>query len=240
LKYIQQIWAILKKDMIAEFHSREILSAMLVFAALALLIFSFALDVPQIKGAGATGAANFAPGILWTTIAFTGTLGLNRSMAREQRAGSIEGLRLAPIDRTVIFFGKALGNLALMLIVELALLPLGSVLFDVMLLSGDIALIMLLGTIGYAAVGTLLATMAVNTRAREVMLPILLLPVSIPLLIAAVRATQGVMERAALTTAVNAEIPLHPSPHWIRLLIVYDLIIIAVSMLTFEYIVEEI
>ncbi len=240
MNYIKQIWGIVKKDMIAEFHSREILSAMLVFAVLALLIFSFALDVPQAKAAGTTVAASVAPGILWTTITFTGTLGLNRSMAREQQNGGSEGLRLAPIDRTAIFFGKALGNLTLMLIVELALLPLGSVLFDVMLLRGNILLILLLGTTGYAAVGTLLATMAVNTRAREVMLPILLLPVAIPLLIAAVRATQGVIENAAIAAAINAQTTLHPSAHWIRLLIGYDLIIIAVSMLTFEYIIEEI
>ncbi len=208
---------------------------MLVFAALALLIFSFALDVPHTK------TAHIAPGILWTAITFAGTLGLNRSMAREQQNGGIEGLRLAPIDRTAIFFGKALGNLALMLIVELALLPLSSVLFDIMLLRGDILLILLLGTLGYATVGTLLATIAVSTRAREVMLPILLLPVAIPLLIAAVRATQGIVENATITAATSSQTPLlHHNVRWIKLLIVYDLIIIAVSMLTFEYIVEEI
>jgi heme exporter protein B len=233
LDYIRQIWAIVKKDLLAELHSREILSAMLIFAALALLIFSFALDVPR------TETPSIVSGILWTTITFAGTLGLNRSMAQEQQNRGIEGLRLTPIDRTVIFFGKALGNLALMLMVELILLPLGSVLFNVTLLRGDIVLIMLLGTLGYAAVGTLLAAMAVNTHAREVMLPILLLPVTIPLLIPSVRATQDILESAVLATTLNPQTLLSPSTQWVRLLIVYDLIIIAVSMLTFEYIIED-
>ncbi len=219
---LRQIWAIVAKDLAAEIHTREIFNAMFVFAVLALLIFSFALDL---RGATARAAA---PGVLWATIAFAGNLGLSRSMTHEQQTGGLEGLRLAPIDRTVIFFGKALGNLILMFVVEIVLLPLGTAFFNVSLLRLPVIFILLLGTIGYAAIGTLLAAIAVNTRAREVMLPILLLPLAVPLLIAAVQATSGLLEGLTLAE-VNA---------WMRILVVYDLVMVAVAVLTFEYAIE--
>jgi heme ABC exporter ATP-binding subunit CcmA/heme exporter protein CcmB len=220
--YFRTTWAIIAKDIAAELHTREIFSAMFVFAVLALLIFSFALDL---RGDLARVAA---PGVLWATIAFAGTLGLSRSMAREQQSGGIEGLLLAPVDRTAIFFGKAAGNIALMLAVDVVLVPLATVLFDVSFLHGGVLLTLLLGTTGYAAVGTLLAAMAVNTRAREVMLPILLLPLVVPLLIAAVRATSGLLDGATWAEVGN----------WGQMLVVYDLLIVAVSMVTFGYVVE--
>ncbi|MBN1877699.1 MAG: heme exporter protein CcmB, partial [Anaerolineae bacterium] len=221
--YLRQIWAIVRKDIAAELHTREIVNAMFVFAVLALLIFSFAFDL---RGAMARAAV---PGVLWVTIVFAGTLGLSRALAREQQTGGMEGLLLAPVDRGAIFFGKALGNLLLMLAMEAVLLPLGSVMFNTTLISGDVVRVILLGTLGYAAVGTLLAAIAVNTRAREVMLPILLLPLTVPLLIAAVQATGGLLEGLTWSEVGG----------WTRLLIVYDLLIVAVSMLTFGYVVEE-
>ncbi len=222
-KFLRQVWAIVAKDIAAELHTREIFSAMFVFAVLALLIFSFALDL---RGALAQAAA---PGVLWATIAFAGTLGLSRSMVREQQTGGIEGLLLAPVDRAAIFFGKALGNLTLMLAVEVVLIPLAMVMFNVGLLRGGVLLTALLGTLAYAAVGTLLAAIAVNTRAREVLLPVLLLPLLTPLLIAAVKATAALLEGATW-----AEIG-----GWGQILVVYNLIIIAVALLTFGYVIEE-
>jgi heme exporter protein B len=223
LSFLAKVWAIVVKDVAAELHTREMVSAMLVFSVLALLIFSFALDL---RGDVARAAA---PGVLWATVAFAGTLGLSRSLAREQQAGCIDGLLLAPVDRSAIFFGKALGNLAFMAVVEVILLPLFSALFDVSLLRPEVLVVTALGTVGYAAVGTLLAAIAVNTRAREVMLPILLLPLAIPALIAAVQATGGLMEGSTLSEVGG----------WVRILVVYDLIIVAVSVLTFGYVVEE-
>ncbi len=223
MSFLAKVWAIVVKDVAAELHTREMVSAMLVFSVLALLIFSFALDL---RGDVARAAA---PGVLWATVAFAGTLGLSRSLAREQQAGCIDGLLLAPVDRSAIFFGKALGNLAFMVVVEVVLLPLFSALFDVPLLRPVVLVVSVLGTVGYAAVGTLLAAIAVNTRAREVMLPILLLPLAIPALIAAVRATGGLMEGSTLSEVGG----------WVRILVVYDLIIVAVSVLTFGYVVEE-
>ena len=221
--FLRKVWAIVAKDVAAELHTREMVSAMLVFSVLALLIFSFAVDR---RGAVARAAA---PGVRWATGAVAGTRGLSRSLAREQQAGCIDGLLLAPVDRSAIFFGKALGNLAFMVVVELVLLPLFSALFDVPLLRPGVLVVTALGTVGYAAVGTLLAAIAVNTRAREVMLPILLLPLAIPALIAAVQATGGLMEGSTLSEVGG----------WVRILVVYDLIIVAVSMLTFGYVVEE-
>jgi heme exporter protein B len=223
LSFLAKVWAIVVKDVAAELHTREMVSAMLVFSVLALLIFSFALDL---RGDVARAAA---PGVLWATVAFAGTLGLSRSLAREQQAGCIDGLLLAPVDRSAIFFGKALGNLAFMVVVEVVLLPLFSALFDVPLLRPEVLVVTALGTVGYAAVGTLLAAIAVNTRAREVMLPVLLLPLAIPALIAAVQATGGLMEGGTLSEAGG----------WVRILVVYDLVIVAVSVLTFGYVVEE-
>ena len=222
MNYARQVWAIVAKDIAAELHTREIFNAMFVFAVLALLIFSFALNL---RGATAQAAA---PGVLWATIAFAGNLGLSRSMTHEQQTGGLDGLRLAPIDRTAIFFGKALGNLLLMLVVEVVLLPLGTALLNVSLLRPSVLVVLLLGTVGYAAVGTLLAAIAVNTRAREVMLPILLLPLAVPLLIAAVQATAGLLDGLTLAD-VNG---------WMRILVVYDLVMVAVAVLTFEYAIE--
>jgi len=223
LSYLRKVWAIVVKDIAAEFHTREMISAMLVFSVLVLLVFSFALDL---RGALARAAA---PGVLWAAVLFAGTLELSRSLLKEHQTGCIDGLVLAPVDPSAVFFGKALGNLIFMVVVEALLLPLFAALFDVPLLRGGVLVIMVLGTVGYAAEGTLLAAIAVNTRAREVMLPILLLPLAFPMLIAAVQATAGVVEGAALAQVGG----------WIRLLVVYDLVIVAVSVLTFGYVVGE-
>lgn len=221
--FLRKLLAIIDKDIAAELHTKEMISAMLVFSTLALLIFSFALDL---RGNVAEAAA---PGVLWATIVFAGTLGLSRSLAREHQDGCIDGLLLAPMDRSVIFLGKAAGNFLFMAVVEVVLLPLFSALFDVPLLQPGVGLVLVLGTLGYATVGTLLAAIAVNTRAREVMLPVLLLPLAVPVLIGAVRATSGLIDGATLAEVGG----------WIRILVVYDLVMMAVSLLTFSTVVEE-
>lgn len=223
MAFIRKIWVIVLKDLAAELHTRELLSAMLVFAVLMVLIFSFALDL---RGVAAREAA---PGVLWATIIFAGTLGLSRSMDREQRTGGLDGLLLAPVDRSAIYCGKTLGNLLLMFLVEVILLPLLTALFNVSLLRLDVLFLLFLGTVGYASVGTLIAAIASNTRAREVMLPILLLPLAVPVLIAAVQATGALLQGMTLAE-VNG---------WVQLLVVYDLVILAVAVLTFAYVVED-
>jgi heme exporter protein B len=168
-------------------------------------------------------------GVLWVTFAFAGTLGLNRSMSIEKDQGSLDGLLLAPVDRSAIYFGKVISNLVFMLIVEVIVLPIYSFLYNVNLLRLGLLLILLLGSIGYIAVGTLLATMAVQSRRREVLLPILLFPLVLPVLIAAVRASGGFLT----SSDASGIMP------WVNLLIVYDVVFIAVSYMVFDYVVEE-
>jgi heme exporter protein B len=221
--FLNAIGAITWKDLAAELRSRELISAMLVFALLVILIFNFALELDPVTRRVAT------PGILWATFAFAGTLGLNRSMAVEKDRGCLDGLLLAPVDRSAIYFGKSVSNLAFMLIVEVVVLPVYSILYNTNLFNPGLILVILLGSIGYVAVGTLLSSMAVQTRTRDVLLPILLFPVVIPILIAAVKASSGILQG----------LPLSEVMPYINLLIVYDVIFIAVAYMVFDFVVEE-
>lgn len=221
--FIKAVAAVVWKDLRAEFRSRELFSAMLVFSLLIILIFNFALEL-DIKTRQSVTA-----GVLWATFAFAGTLGLNRSMAIEKDRGCLDGLLLAPVDRSAIYFGKVISNLAFMLIVEIIVLPVYSVLYNVNLFQPGLLMVILLGSIGYVAVGTLLAAMSVQTRTRDILLPILLFPVVIPVLLAAVKASGGFLEGADL-----ADILLP-----INLLIAYDIIFIGVALMVFDNVVEE-
>ncbi len=222
-QFIRSLSAIVWKDLAAEMRSRELLSAMLVFALLVILIFNFALELD------AAARANVTAGVLWATFAFAGTLGLNRSMAMEKDRGCLDGLLLAPVDRSAIYFGKAIGNLVFMLVVEAIVLPVYSVLYSTNLFVPGLLLVIILGSIGYVAVGTLLSSMAIQTRTRDVLLPILLFPLVIPVLIAAVKASNGYLQGLEL-------IDIRP---WINLLVVYDVIFIAIAFMVFDYVVEE-
>ncbi len=221
--YLRAVGAVVWKDLAAELRSRELLSGMLVFALLVILIFNFALELDLATRQTVTS------GVLWVTFAFAGTLGLNRSMAVERDRGCLDGLLLAPVDRSALYFGKALGNLAFMLIVEAIVLPAYSLLYNVDLFHPGLVGVVLLGSIGYAAVGTLLASMAVQARTRDVLLPILLFPVVLPVLISAVKATNAVL--LGLEAA-----ELWP---WLNLLIAYDVIFTAAAFMLFDYVVEE-
>ena len=221
--FLRATLAIVQKDLAAEFRSRELISAMLVFSLLVILIFNFALEL-DIKTRESVTA-----GVLWTTFAFAGTLGLSRSMAVEKDRGCIDGLLLAPVDRSAIYFGKAISNLAFMLIVEAIVLPVYSVLYNANLFRLDFLGVILLGSIGYSAVGTLLSAMAVQTRTRDVLLPILLFPVAIPVLLAAVKASGGLLAGAEFSEILTP----------LNILIVYDVIFIAVAFMVFDFVVEE-
>ncbi len=223
LGYLRALWAVVWKDLAAELRSRELLSAMLVFALLVIIIFNFALEL------NVRERSTITSGVLWVTFTFAGTLGLTRSMAIEKDRGCLDGLLLAPVDRSAIYFGKALGNLFFMLVVEIIVLPVYSLLYNLNLFHPGLLLVILLGSIGYVAVGTLLASMAVQTRTRDVLLPILLFPVAIPVVIAAVKASGGFLQA----------IPMDEILPWINLLIVYDVVFIAVAFMVFDYVVEE-
>lgn len=221
--YLRTITAVVWKDLAAELRSRELLTAMLVFALLVILIFNFALEL-DIRT-----RETITSGVLWVTFTFAGTLGLNRSMAMEKDRGCLDGLLLTPVDRSALYFGKALGNLIFMFIVEAIVLPLYSVLYNVNLFRPGLLTVILLGSVGYVAVGTLLSSMAVQTRTRDVLLPILLFPVVMPVLIAALKASNGFLQGFSMEE-------IWP---WLNLLIAYDVIFIAVAFMVFEYVVEE-
>ncbi len=221
--FLRALQAIIWKDLAAELRSRELLSSMLVFALLVILIFNFALELD------ARARATVTAGVLWVTFAFAGTLGLNRSMATEKDRGCLDGLLLAPVDRSAIYFGKAIGNLVFMFIVEAIVLPVYSVLYNTNLFQPGLLLVILLGSIGYVAVGTLLSSMAVQTRTRDVLLPILLFPLVIPVMIAAVKASTGFLEGVDIAD-------IRP---WLNILVVYDVIFTAVAFMVFDYVVEE-
>ncbi len=167
--------------------------------------------------------------MLWVTFTFAGMLGLNRSFILEKDKGCLEGLLLAPVDRSAIYFGKMLGNLIFMSVVEAIVLPIFWVLFNPPLFSPALVLVIVLGTLGFAGVGTLFSAIAVHTRAREVMLPILLFPIVVPLMIAAVKITGGLLDGQPLSEMRN----------WLNLLVGFDIIFLTVSYMTFDYVVEE-
>ncbi|WP_298006159.1 heme exporter protein CcmB [Anaerolinea sp.] len=222
--FLRAMLAVLWKDLAAEVRSRELLSAMLVFALLVIFIFNFALDLePNTR-------ASITSGVLWVTFIFAGTLGLNRSLAIEKDRGCLDGLLLAPVDRAAIYFGKTAANLIFMLVVAAIVLPVYSVFYNINLFARPgLLLVIFLGAEGYTAIGTLLATMAVQTRTRDMLLPILLFPVVIPVLVAAVKASAGFLQT----------LPFEEIQPWLNLLITYDVVFTAIAFMVFDSVVEE-
>ncbi len=221
--FARAVFAIVWKDIQAEYRSLELVSAMLVFSLLVIIIFNFALNL-DIKL-----RQTITAGVLWTTFAFAGTLGLNRSMAIEKDRGCLDGLLLAPVDRSAIYFGKAISNFAFMLVVEAVVLPVYSILYGINLFQPGLLLVIFLGSIGYVGVGTLLATMSVQTRTRDILLSILLFPVILPVLLPAIIASNGFLTGTALSENM---FPL-------ALLIAYDIIFISIAFMVFDSVVEE-
>ncbi|NLE77254.1 MAG: ABC transporter permease [Chloroflexi bacterium] len=220
---MRQWAALVGKDLATELRTKEVFSAMFVFVFLAILIFNFAFELRV------DNAAQIGPGILWVAFSFAGVLGLNRSFVLEKDRGSLEGLLLAPVDRSVIYFGKAVSNLVFMLVTEAIALPIFAALFDLPVVRLDLALVLVLGNVGFVGVGTLFSAMVANTRAREVLLPVLLFPVVAPVIIAAVKLTSGILDG----------MPLGQLDNWLQLLVVFDVIFLAIAAMTFDYVVEE-
>ncbi len=221
--FLSALWAVVWKDLRAEWRSRELISGMLVFALLVIFIFNFALELQ-------TGLREtVTSGVLWVTFSFAGQLGLNRSMAVEKDRGCLDGLLLAPVDRAAIYLGKTTANLIFMLVMAAIILPVYSLLYGVNLFNPGLFLVIFLGSEGYIAVGTLLSSMAVQARTRDILLPILLFPVAIPVVISAVKATSGFLAAAAWTE-------IQP---WFTLLVTYDVVFTAIAFMVFDSVVEE-
>jgi heme exporter protein B len=219
-----KIFTLVGKDVLTEARTRDVLITVFVFSLLTILIFSFALE-PKTETTVAV-----APGILWVAFTFAGVLGFARSFIQEKEHACLDGLMLCPVERDVIYWGKLLGNLTFMLAVEAVVLPIFFVLLNLPFgfLPG-VALIVVLTTLGFVSVGTLFSAMAVNTRARDVMLPILFLPVVVPVLIAAVQSTGGILKGSDW----------HDLLSWIEMILAFDVIFMVVSSFVFRFVVES-
>jgi heme exporter protein B len=224
VSYARRAGIVLWKDLVSERRAKETLNALLFFALLLLLLFQFALgdDRERLRAA--------LPGLLWLGFILSGLVGLGRAFLAERDHDCWEGLVLAPGDKSAIYLGKVAGNLLLMLVVEAVILVLFTVFFNVDVAGHLAALVavVLLGTVGLAAVGTLFAAMTANVRAREVLFPVLLLPILVPVLLGAVKATEAVMLGEPLATVAR----------WLQLLAAADVVYLTVGILTFDAVLE--
>lgn len=220
---VRPVLVLVWKDILLELRTRELVLSVLVFGLLVAVIFNFALDVT------AGRAAALAPGVLWVAYAFAGTLAMNRSFVREQEQGGLEGLLLSPVSRDAIFLGKALNSFIFMLLVELVLLPVFAVLLGFPVFSLTMLAALFLATLGFAVVGTLFAAIAVQTRSRELMLPVLFFPVILPVIIGAVQLT---------TQAVGGE-TVSGLGRWLPLLAIFDALFLVICPWVFSVVVEE-
>lgn len=224
--FLRTAWLVLRKDIAIEAKSFEVLTTTLFFAVACVLIFAFAF----VKEGRAVEDA--AAGILWIAIAFSGTLALGRTFERERYSETLRALLLAPAPRAALYVGKLLGMLALLGIAEALLVPMIALLFQATLFSRPLLLVGLLagGTVGFCAVGTLFAAMLVRARSRDVLLPILLYPITIPVIIAGVRGT------AALLSATPDDAS---ATMWIGILAAFDVVFVTLALWTFEPLMTE-
>ncbi len=217
-----KVLAIVWKDILSEVRTREIATSLVAFALLIIVVVSFALEPGELT-------SPVAAGILWVAFTFAGVLGLNRSFVMEKDKGCLQGLMLCPVDRSLIYLGKMLSIVVFMLVVEAIILPVFVILLDQPLFTPQLAVIALLATIGFAAVGTLFSALAVNTKARDVMLPLLFLPVASPVIIAAIRSS-GLALSGESWGAIAS---------WLGVMAAFDVIFLVVSPLVFEFVIEE-
>jgi heme exporter protein B len=224
--FLRVAWHVMRKDLTVEVRSREILFTTLFFAVSVVLVFSFAL----VREGRAPD--DVAAGILWVAISFAGTLAMGRTFERERYNDTLRALILAPADRPAVYAGKLLSLLLLMALVELVLVPLVALLFDAPIFKypGMLAALLAAGTLGFSAVGTLFAAMLVRVRSRDTLLPVLLYPITIPVMIAGVRGT------AALFQATPDE-PM--ARFWIGLLVFWDAVFVTLALWTFEPVMTE-
>lgn len=211
------------KDIRSELRTKEVFGSMAAFSVLAVVIFGLAFDlrVSQPK--------MVVPGILWVILLFAGVLGLNRSFGSEVEQHTLGALLLAPMDRSLIFLGKAMGSYILMILTQCLVLPMILVITDVNLFRPWILVGLLLGMLGYAIVGTLFAALTASLRSRETLLPIMMLPVMVPLFIAGVSLTAAELDGRTF----------EDFRHWLGMLVAYDLLFVIISFLIFDLIWEE-
>jgi len=226
MRFVEAAWLVTRKDLLIEFRSREIVYTTLFFAVSCLLVFAFGF----VREGRAVEDA--AAGVLWVAIAFSGTLALGRAFERERQNETLRGLLMAPIPRAALYVGKLTGIVLLLVAVELVIVPMAGIMFQARMFEypAMLAALVLTGTIGFAAIGTLFAAMLVRTRSRDVLLPVLLYPVTVPVMIAGVRGT----------AALLADEPnLAMARLWLSMLVVFDVMFVTLALWTFESVMTE-
>lgn len=214
-----------KKDLLSELKTKQILVTQIIFAALVIVVFSFAFDAAN----NTTKAV--IPGVIWVIIVFAGILGLNRSFVSEQRNDTMQGLLVAPMPSASIYLGKFFANFAMILIVELVSIPFLFMLFDFKML-GSIpyfCLVIFMGSFGFVSIGTFLAALASNSKSSEMLLPLLLFPITSPILIGVTQATRIILTDMSKLSSALA---------WTQMVTSYDIIFFVVSLLLIDYVLE--
>ena len=226
MSFAATVWLVMRKDLRIEIRSREILYTTLFFAVACVLVFAFGFvrEGRALEDASA--------GILWIAIAFSGTLALGRAFDRERHNETLRALMLAPVARPALYVGKLLGVLVLLAAVEIVVVPMIALMFQANLLAHVwlISALLVAGTIGFAAVGTLFAAMLVRARSRDVLLPILLYPITIPVIIAGVRGTAALLQ---------AEVDVPMARAWLSMLVFFDVVFITIALWVFEPVMTE-
>ncbi len=226
MRFFKSIMVLVQKDLALELRTKEMFNSMIIFVLLTLVIFNFAF------GEVIETSDEFLGGILWVSFLFAAVLGLNRVFVHEKDEACLDGLMLVPMERSFIYFGKAIATFLFLSVVEIVALPIFSILFGVNLLLNPflLLLVLLLSNIGIAAVGTLLSAISINTKARDLMLPILFFPVIVPILVGAVNSTRLILSASEFVADIYI---------WLRTMAIYDIIFLLIGFLTFEFIIEE-
>ncbi|MPZ75293.1 MAG: ABC transporter permease subunit [Deltaproteobacteria bacterium] len=224
MQLLREAFLLLRKDLVLELRRRESLLTMFFFGTLLLFVFHFSFDLAPER------VAEMAPGLLWLAFLFTGTLGLAQLFQAERENQCLEALLLSPLDRGALFFAKVCFNFILMLLVEIVVIPLFWILFNLHTwnLLPQIFLITLLGTAGFCVLGTVLSAVTLRARARELLLPLVLFPLMIPVILATIQCLGAVLRTGEIGEAVP----------WLRLLLGFDVIFLTLGVLVFDWVIE--
>ena len=221
--YFYHLFVMVRKDFLLEIRSKDVILPVFIFSLLVVVTFNFALE-------STPNTANLiVPGILWISIIFGAMVGFNRMLLAETEGGAFQGLLVSPVGRDVVFFGKVLSNMMFLIVIELILVPILIVLFNVSISPLNMLWISLPALLGISLCGMLFATISMNMRAKEVMLPILFLPVVVPIILGAVESTHSIMNGGSLDENFR----------WITLMIVFDVVYAVLGPVSFTMIVED-
>lgn len=223
MKTLNKAFVLAWKDILSETRAKEIISSVLIFAILVIVIFNFAFSGSQ------QTIISLTPGILWVTFAFAGVLSLNRAFIQEKEDNCLEALIACPVSREAIYLGKLLGSLFFMLLIEAIVLPVFTLLFNINVISLPLVTITVLTTLGFVTIGTLFSALAVNTKAREMVLPILFFPIVTPLIISAISAFGLILGGESWASLIS----------WLGIIAAFDVIFLVVSYLIFSFVIEE-